>query len=293
MSEIINQIKIYGQLHTEIISKMTHKKYCFNTTETYVQNMLNNNINNVNKIYWDEILLRAHFASVTSIMRNEKWINGMIMSSEARNFILFVASLRGFVESVTDSYYSLLNTPFDIASNFNNIKPAINGNLDQILVSEKLEETLIHFQFASKKNKSCFDYNKPLPVSKYIALFDQYSDIDTKKLYSKLCEIVHPAADSISCFITTINDSENYEYTTTNTSNDSLNIENIVNTFSNAILNLLKMAINAPVVCLKVLNLFDYELVQSEYLNSCLINKLIYEDAWNEILKMVEESKRY
>jgi hypothetical protein len=285
MSRIKEQFEIYGYLHTDILSKIVHKKYYYNTESTYLKYLIEN-IKIANRIYWEEILLRAHFTSVTSILRNEKWLKGINVSIETNNYLLFAASLRGYLESVTDSYYSLLNTPFDLACNFNNIKSALNGFQDRLLVSRRLEETLIHYQFASKSKDV-----KPLFATKYIEIFDKYGDKDTKALYSKLCEVVHPAKDSINCFVNKIVVSDEFEYTTTNVNMDSKHIEKIMNEYSDVIIELLKMSISAPIICLRVLNLFKHELVESQFLDDCLINKYIDEKVWGEIIELVGNSK--
>lgn len=289
MSKIREAVNIYKVLHTDLVSRLIHKKYYYNSTETYLSLLLNSNIKSANKIYWDEILLRSHFASVTSVMRNEKWLKGIVLAIETSNYFLFASCLRGFLESVTDSYYSL-NTPIDLACNFKNVKLAINGECGRIFVSKELEEKLIHFQHASKSDNSGLPYNKSLYASKYIELFDQSADKNTKELYIKLCEVVHPTRESVSCFITMVRESEEYEYAITDTDLDDQHINNILHDYSTAILSLLKMSINAPVVCLNILNLFDYELVKSVYLESCLIYNYISNESWNEILELVEKS---
>lgn len=284
MSRIKEQFETYGYLHADIISKIVHKKYYYHTEATYLKNLIEN-IKIANKIYWEEILLRSHFTSVTSILRNEKWLRGINVSIETNNYLLFAASLRGYLESVTDSYYSLLNTPFDLACNFKNIKSALNGDQDRLLVSERLEETLIHYQFASKSKEI-----KPLFATKYIEIFDKYGDNDTKALYSKLCEVAHPAKDSIYCFVDKIVVSDEFEYTTTNINMDSKHIEKIMNDYSDVIIQLLKMSISAPIICLRILNLFKCELVESQFLDDCLINKLIDENIWEKIIGLVRNS---
>lgn len=178
---------------------------------------------------------------------------------------------------MTDSYYSL-NTPLDLACNFKNIKLSINGELNRLFQAGSLEEKLIRFQFASKSNANRNTVHKPLYASKYIELFDEYSDNNTKELYIKLCEVVHPAQDSISCFKRTIRESENFEYSITDISLDDHFIHAIIYEHSNVINDLLKMSINAPILCLRILNHLEYELVRSDYFDSCLIYNLMSED---------------
>lgn len=290
MIQPIKQIKKYKELHSDVISKMHHKKHYYHDALHYSNKLLNNKPCEANKIYWDEILFRIHFASVTSIMRNEKWLEGVLVSIEKENFLLFAASLRGFLEAVTDSYYSLLNVPFDIACNFKNIKLGIEGKLEELLVSANLEETLIHFQFASRSNKTGMPYNKALYTSDYIRNFDKYSDINTRKLYSELCGVVHPAANSLYPFTINIRESEACEYGTTVVNLDTKYINNVLGNHCDTILELLKFAIITPVISLKVLNLFEYELIESSYLASCIVNDMINEDVWNKIVRLAEMS---
>lgn len=288
MQETKERIKLFGLLHSDIINKMIHKKYYYHSTGAYL-NYLLSDIPAANKIYWDEILLRAHFASITSIMRNEKWLNGIILSIESSNFILFAASLRGFLESVTDSYFSL-STPLDLACNYKNIKLAVNGELSRLMQSKDLEEKLIHFQYATKADRSGLEYNKPLFASKYIDVFDKNSEIKTKKLYADLCEVVHPAQNSITCFKRLERESEEFEYSITDTKLDDQYIDDILINYDQEINDLLKMAIYAPVLCLRILNYFDYDLVKSEYLESCKIYNLLSKDVWHQVLEMIEKS---
>lgn len=70
MSDTLEQLKLFGILHKDIIEKMIHKKYYYTSTGSYLNILFNDrDIRHANKIYWDEILLRAHFSSITSIMR--------------------------------------------------------------------------------------------------------------------------------------------------------------------------------------------------------------------------------
>jgi len=293
MSGVKDSIKYFDLIHSEIISKMTNKKYFYHDNGEFLLQIMNGEIGVAMQNYWRELLMRTHFASITSIMRNERWLKGLNLSMITNNYILFTSSLRGFLESVTDSYYSLLSKPTDIASNFKNIKLAINGKLSRPLLSKEFEESLIHFQHASKSDKSGIKNNKPLSANNYIAIYDEYGDEDTKKLYSALCEVVHPANNSISCFTKLITETKDFEYARICVGLDGELIDKLIDNNSATISNLLKISISAPVLCLKVLNLLKSEFVESYYLESCLINSQIESsDGWHKILKMVQESNK-
>lgn len=295
MNGLKDSLKYYDLIYTEIVSKMKEKKYYYHDSLGFINEVINGQIATAMQIYWKELLMRMHFASFTSIMRNERWLNGINLSIASENYLLFTSSLRGLIESVADSYYSLLSKPTDVACNFKNIQAAINGRLFRPLWPKEFEESLIHFQHASKTDKSGLPYNKPLSTSDYINIFDKYGEDDTKKLYSNLCEVVHPAKNSISCFTKLINVNEESEYTTTCVGLDAEFIDNLINdnSYSSTISNLLKISISAPVSCLKVLNLFGEDFIESFFLESCFINNQIEtSEGWQKIIELVEESKR-
>lgn len=287
-----SKIESFHLLYKDILMKMKHKKYCYMNEMEYLNVALfeENGVRKGNQIYWKEILLRAHYVAITSLMRNERWIEGITLSIKNKNYILFASSLRGFLESVADSYYSLLNSPFNIVANFKNIKLAIEGKLEKpFFMDDTLKENLIHFQHAKKGGKNTFSYNQALHTSEYIKKFDEYSGIKTKNLYKILCEVVHPAEDSVNCF-TSFLEIENSRYAITDLELDEQNINEVLVTYDKEISQLLKMSISPPFICLKILNLFDFEAVESDYLNGCMIHDLLEDDVWKSILNLKEES---
>ncbi|WP_242274961.1 hypothetical protein [Bacillus cereus group sp. BfR-BA-01445] len=287
-----NEIELFYLLYKDILMKIKHKKYRYMDETEYLNVAIfeGNGVRKGNQIYWKEILLRAHYAAITSLMRNERWVEGIALSIKNKNYILFASSLRGFLESVADSYYSLLNSPFDIAANFKNIKLAIEGKLENpFFMADKLEESLIHFQHAKKGGKKTFFYNQALYTSEYIKNFDKYSGIKTKNLYKILCEVVHPAEDSVNCF-TTFLETGTSRYAITDLELDEQNINEVLVTYDKEISQLLKMSISPPFICLKILNLFEFESVESDYLNGCMINDLLEDDVWKKILNLKEKS---
>ncbi len=288
-----DQLYVYHSFYEDIIEKMVHKKYSYIDTSSYLNLIFEKDgVKKQNEIYWKEILLRAHYASTISLLRNDKWLKGIIISIEESNYILFSSSLRGFLESVTDSYYSLLNAPSDLATNFYNIKLAIKGRLDGLFLSQRLEESLIHFQFAKKVRKSdlTFDYLDAKYTMEYINFFDEYSNDKVKDLYKLLCEVVHPASSSVEYFTKNVKKDESSEYTTTDLTLDDSKIIEVLYKYRAEIEQLLKMSISVPFICLKILRLFDLDNVKSSYIDTCKYNNYIEETIWREFLEMIEKS---
>ena len=55
------------------------------------------------KVYWEEMLGRAHLAAATSMIRSFRWCEGMRVTYDARLFLPYCASFRGLIESVADT----------------------------------------------------------------------------------------------------------------------------------------------------------------------------------------------
>jgi hypothetical protein len=299
MNDIFEELKISYYLYTDIVNNMEHKRYYYMDTYDYMQTVVDDvcqrgNLCESTKIYWEEMLRRVHFTSVTSIIRNQKWLEGIIYGVENKNLMIFSSSLRGFLEATTDSYYSLKSVPTDISINFKNIKKALGGELNNFFTSGKLEDKLIHFEYASKKNnKRSATVYESLSCTKYIEYFDRYNKLGIKKLYSVLCEIAHPASKSVSCFTSKTIVSDNYEYITTSNESDYNQVNNIIVEYSNAIRNLVKISLTLSFTCLKILNLYDFKDVKSDYIEKCKFNNLINKKGWENILKMKEQGAKY
>ncbi len=63
------------------------------------------------RIYWLEILYRAHFAASTSLTRTARWINAMLAFSDDPHFTAFNAAYPGYLEAAADSYHTFRSIP--------------------------------------------------------------------------------------------------------------------------------------------------------------------------------------
>lgn len=297
MSDKRDILEQYYAIYSNVTEKIEHKSYQYTDLEgylsMYVDELSRGDIRESQKIYWQEMLQRVHFASVTSLIRSKKWLEGTVLGLETKNLLLFASSFRGFLEATVDSYYSLDSLPTSMALNFKIINSAVKGELNQCIVQEELESKLIHFQFA-KKGKKGKDPEIRIALSNadYIKSFD-LENLGIKELYSDLCEVTHPAANSVNCFTKEIIVSENYSYIVTSTETDDTVISELVNKYSNQIEHLLRIGLSLYCICLKILTLFDYEGVHSEYIDESIFTKLLNQESWNSILEMIEEGGKY
>lgn len=292
--------KIFEQyyiMYHDAVERIEHKKYQYTDLEgyasIYVDGLSKGDIRESEKIYWQEILQRVHFASVISLIRSKKWLEGTVLGLESKNLLLFTSSFRGFLEATVDSYYSLESLPNFMALNFKTIDSALKGELNQSTFQEELENKLIHFQFAKRGKKGKDPENNiALSNADYIKSYD-LENLGIKELYSALCEVTHPAADSVNCFTKEVIVSEYYSYIVTSTETDDTAISELIDKYSKQIENLLRIGISLYGLCLKILTLFDYEGVHSEYIDESIFAKILNKETWNSILEMIEKGEKY
>lgn len=235
------------------------------------------------KIYWFEMLERTYLSSVTGFLRFYHWLNGVEASLNSNNIILFESSLRGLLESSCDLYDALENLPITLANNFNIINLAITGKLHNIAVSKEIEDLLIHFQYASKQNSKLYsDINnsiyRPKSAKSYITSTN-LSPLNLYECYSKLCELTHPAADSLSVFITNENN-----LLSINTNTEHL-IDDFISSYSPPLSQLIERTFNLLLLLFKTLNYFNIEALSLKYVNNINCESI---PAWKKISNLIE-----
>jgi hypothetical protein len=64
------------------------------------------------RVYWNEILARAHMAAATALYRSKQWIDAVDQAASNSNALAFAAALRGLIESAADTTSSLTTVNF-------------------------------------------------------------------------------------------------------------------------------------------------------------------------------------
>lgn len=232
-------------------------------------------------VYYYEIIQRAYLTAVTGFLRFYNWINGVEYSLSSNNTIIFASSLRGLIESSCDLYDALENIPLNLAEHFKLIKSALNKELEKVCVVKDIEDQLIHFQYTSKKNKTNYSgvnkniYN-PKSAKDYISSTN-LEHLDLYKCYSDLCEITHPAENSISIFI---NNKGNVLSINTGSSDE---IKKFVSSYSKDLSELLERTFNLLIIFFKTINLFNIEKLTLKYLENINCTSI---PMWKKILKL-------
>lgn len=155
-------------------------------------------------IYWLEIIERVFIVAITSLLRQKKWFEAILIGIMNKNSYLFASSLRGLIESSADSYDTLVKVPLTLSTVFNKIKLALNLQASDMNLVEDLENSLIHYTHAQKLESAL---RKTAPIEFQAKQAREYLEAikhDNEHiitLYSHLCQISHPSAFSLSPYI--------------------------------------------------------------------------------------------
>jgi hypothetical protein len=205
------------------------------------------------RIYYLEILYRAHFAAATSLLRSHRWVSGILSSAQQGNLHAFAASFRGFLEAAADTHHSLNVTCTSLADCHSVIRKAMAGKLQELIFAPDLEERLIHFTHARRLEKKAVapESHKAEAAAKYLATLNESGDGRVLECYGALCELTHPAASSIMCF-TDVND-DGTLFKLVPDGSPKL-IDEFCGDYSDIMLRIMALGIMPPLLQLKVLN---------------------------------------
>ncbi len=285
----IEILKFYLKLGEDIISE----RYLNGISYSFLDNSKFAKIRDgykLNQVYWNEMLTRAHWASVSTILRNTSWLKGIIHSYDGNNFLPFAGNLRAFVESCGDSMTSLQAIPLTIARDYNQISDSVKGRKLNPIVNPELEEMLIHFQYARKLSKSEKELDS-VPksheakfITKYIEVMDgNKPDGPVKRLYSELCQFVHPAAHSVMYNMIGFEE-DDYTIMKYNENATPTVMHNFINDFQDSINTVCQYGYNNALVILKLLNLVGIKELETPKLNSIQLTNI---NVWNKAVALI------
>ncbi len=241
-----------------------------------------------NRVYWDEMLQRTHLAASCAIIRQKRWLDGLIQCAKVGNYLSFAASYRGLLESVADSHYTLSGVAPTLATNFSAIRLALSGQLDEIQGNEELENRLIHFTHARKikKGESASDEHRAKTSKEYLLHLQAGIKADALKCYERLCETVHPAVHSLSWMIRIRKDGGAMLI---DTSGDIHHIRGFCEEHHDLMRDLLVIGFNQPAITLKVLNKFEQRGSYTPAMDSISFETI---KAWRDLSERIEEQLR-
>jgi len=232
------------------------------------------------QIYWREILLRAHFTATTTLLRQHKWISGVLLGTAFHNLFMFATSFRGFIESAADSVEALEHVPLLLAERSEFIKKAVAGKADYIDTTD-VEEQLIHYSHARKEAKP-----EKLPVvhkakasRDYLTKLQGSPNGEIHECYSWLCEFSHPSSATLG-FMLEKNDDTTVRLAASPT--DMIFIGQFSNRFRPIMRKVFTFGFTPALLTLKVLNALPLQ-----ELHTPLINRFDYTEIplWQKMVK--------
>jgi hypothetical protein len=233
------------------------------------------------RIYWLEILYRAHFASSTSLLRSERWLDGIITAARHKNYLLFMASMRGFLESAADSFHSLQDVPTLLADSHSVVRKAIKGQLFQMVLSTDIENALIHFTHARRleKDEHAPSSHRAMQVKEYLESLAAGGDHRLAQCYRELCEVTHPASSSVRCFARMGQGLTGTVYELASEP-DSDHIGHFCESYRDVMPRIVSLGVEPPLVSLRLINEFDEPSLHTEAVTNVGIES---HNVWKQI----------
>lgn len=217
------------------------------------------------RVYWTEILYRAHFCSIVSLIRTKRWIDGLLSMARAPNYLGFMASYRGFLESSADSYYSLGKVSWWLADFHVVIRLALDDRLEQPTFFPDIENALIHFAHARRLEKGAAAPadHQARQTKEYIESLAGTADGRVAECYAHLCDSTHPAVGSLLCYVDAKPPAETEGFGIT-TAQDQDWIRSFANEYHDVSSRLMFFGAVPPMMTLRVLNEFNLDTVTTE-----------------------------
>ena len=154
-----------------------------------------------NKVYWQEILYRAHFGACAALMRLHEWLHGSERALADGNVLMLAVGIRGFLEAAADTFESFSDVPSSLADSHMVVRKAIKGEFfEQPALAPELESMLIHFAYARKLKPGEGPELHSAKTAKdtLSAIAEAIPAITT--VYAALCDYAHPARSSVFRF---------------------------------------------------------------------------------------------
>jgi hypothetical protein len=248
----------YGRSINLIAEELANEQYQFEDNAVFIVKSLDPESGRAyaGRIYWREILFRAHMASVASIFRTTRWIDSAVNEYSSGNLFGWASACRALIESSGDIGHSLFKVAPTIAKHHRDIAVEISGKgAGPSSSSQALEDTLIHFSHARKIGNSEIDppkSHRALQTREYVKFIEEMKVEGAVDLYAELCEIVHPAASSVAVMFVV----ENGKWSV-NFNAEKARLNQLVASSAPVLSNVLMAAYNPPLLILRVLHNFN------------------------------------
>lgn len=284
ISEIFGQgAKEFAALASRVEAELSARSvsYKYFPLEEFSQLMVNDPAQ-AQRIYWYELVGRAHFAAASSILRSAQWLKGVQVSHDENLYLPFCANLRSLIESTADSLAGVAGAAQTFAEHSNSVNNSLRLKSNRIITCRELEDQLIHFSHGRKleKNDGAPQSHSARSARSYIDQLESMGLNSAHTLYGLLCQVTHPASDSVSHFLSATGDVE----FTLFPHNDRAAI-NILIQRNEALLHaLLRYAFNQPIILLRVLLHIDLPEYHSDAISRLDLSGML---GWQKCAKLM------
>ena len=256
-SVLHRQAKPFVALVDSLSLESLTTRYSFVDNEEYAE-LLTRDVSEGMRIYWTEMLSRAHIAAVTAILRSRHWMSAVLSSYSERNALVFAAAFRALMESAADTSEGLRSTSPTLAHIHPKISEALAGRATSRFESKELEDDLIRYTHArflkADERDSLPDTHKALRPSALKDLKALGNPDKVAAAYRFLSDLTHPAAASVSIWLAPV-DATGLEFTLSPKQGEAV-ISAFVEVYETVLVDVLMLAFNTPVVVLNTLNQF-------------------------------------
>jgi hypothetical protein len=232
-----------------VVPSLEGTKYQF-MPETEFVPLLTSDIPAGMRVYWRELLFRAHWGAASSLLRALRWLSGIEDGVNRHNLIVLTACMRGFLESSADTSDGLNGVHDGLADAYDVIADALAGRI-KVIATHDAEEKLLHFTFASRGSEREGAVYQAKSVPKYLDKL-RAEEPALGDLYGLLCDIVHPGARSVLSFAASA-DGDHLELSS---AAEASEMAQYVALIPGATRTTAAFGITLPLLLLKVLNVF-------------------------------------
>ena len=253
--------RVYVPLVRGIIPKIFGVKYEFEENSVFEEKIRNGAYGppEINMICWREILFRAHIVVAASLFRTCRLLDAAVREHRTSNVPGWASCTRALLEATGDSSSALQAIPLTLAENHHLIRRCLSGKERRVWGSRDLEDRMIHFTHGRKlrpgEEKAAPSSHQAKSSSNYVRELARYSGMsEALALYGELCQLSHPAADSVAYFFSPVDDGPGFGI---DPSRDRDKIDEVVDRYQGLFESFLSVALNPILLSIGVFHRFD------------------------------------
>lgn len=265
----LNSLKIDANATLKIWSKSISEQplhQSFMSDVEYHKLLKENTILGVG-VCWRETLERVRYVLNVSVLRSQKWLEGIFLGVQYENLFVFAASYRGFIEATADSLDALKTISNRLPANKELIERILGGDTTVLLdgtyvidyLDGELEAALIHFSHARETWREEFESpksHKKKKFGEYIKSIDEEYREKTREAWLDLCQLTHPSAKSTMAYVSMGSDDEAW---TVGVQKDFLEIILVTITHGKILADLCNELLSQLLVCQYLLRQLPYK----------------------------------